>query len=84
MLPPSLGLNSKPSKLAACFMLDSYLPYSSTLNMEVIYSSETSVDFHRTTQCFIPEDRTLQICLVYVHFTNASFFKFRIWRNNLL
>jgi hypothetical protein len=28
--------------------------------MEVTYSSETSVDFQRTTRRYIPEDRTLQ------------------------
>jgi hypothetical protein len=27
--------------------------------MEVTYSSETSVDFRRITQSYIPEDRTL-------------------------
>jgi hypothetical protein len=27
--------------------------------MKAIYSSETSVDFQRTTRCYIPEDRTL-------------------------
>jgi hypothetical protein len=31
----------------------------STLKMEAIFSSETSVDFHRTTRRYIPEDRTL-------------------------
>jgi hypothetical protein len=29
-------------------------------NMEVTYSSETSVDFRRTTLRYIPEDRTLR------------------------
>jgi hypothetical protein len=33
--------------------------YSSTLKMEATYSSETLVDFQRTTQCHIPEDITL-------------------------
>jgi hypothetical protein len=32
---------------------------SSTLKMEVTYSSETSVDFQRTTRRYIPEERTL-------------------------
>jgi hypothetical protein len=36
----------------------SYTSYS-TLNMEAKYSSETSVDFQRTTCLYIPEDRTL-------------------------
>jgi hypothetical protein len=53
ILPPSSGLNSKPSKkilkfgslLAACFMLVSCLAYSSTLKMEAAHSSEKSLDF---------------------------------------
>jgi hypothetical protein len=32
------------------------LIYSSALKMEAIYSLETSVDFQRTTQCYITED----------------------------
>jgi hypothetical protein len=35
-------------------------PLSSTLKMEAIYSSETSVDFLRNTRRHIPEDKTLQ------------------------
>jgi hypothetical protein len=31
----------------------------STLNMEAIYSSESSVDFERTTRRYIPEDSTV-------------------------
>jgi hypothetical protein len=33
--------------------------YSSTVKMEVTCPSETSVDFHRTTQRYIQEDRIL-------------------------
>jgi hypothetical protein len=33
--------------------------YSSTLETETIFSSETSVDFHRTMRRYIPEGRTL-------------------------
>jgi hypothetical protein len=33
----------------------------STLKMEAIYSSETSVDTQRTTWRYIPEDGTLQV-----------------------
>jgi hypothetical protein len=40
---------------AACFILVSSLAYSSSLTMEVISSSETSVDFQRSTQCCSPE-----------------------------
>jgi hypothetical protein len=47
------------SKLAACFMLVSCLTYSSTLKMDAICSSETCVEFHRTTRHYIPEGRTL-------------------------
>jgi hypothetical protein len=38
----------------------SCLAYSSTLKMKATWSSETSVDFQRTTRRYIPEDRTLQ------------------------
>jgi hypothetical protein len=41
-------------------MLTTYLAYSSTLKMGAIYSSETSVDFHRFTRRYAPEDRALQ------------------------
>jgi hypothetical protein len=40
---------------AARFMLASCLAYSLTLKMEVTCFSETSVDFQRTTQRYIPE-----------------------------
>jgi hypothetical protein len=60
---PFSGLKSKPSKslLTSCFMLVSYLAYYSILNMETIYSIETSVDFQFNTWNYIPEDRTLRI-----------------------
>jgi hypothetical protein len=47
--------------LAACFMVVSYLAYSSCLKMEAIFFSETPVDFRQTTPRSIPEDtnRTL-------------------------
>jgi hypothetical protein len=32
------------------------LLYSSTLKMEIIFSSETSVEFHWTAECYISED----------------------------
>jgi hypothetical protein len=38
-------------------LLVSCLTYSSTLKMEEICFSETSVDFQRTTRRYIPEDR---------------------------
>jgi hypothetical protein len=45
--------------LAPSFILISWLAYSSTLKMKATYSSETSVDFQRTTQRYISEDITL-------------------------
>jgi hypothetical protein len=63
MSPPSSGPKNKPSKkpdlLATCFTLVSCLAYSSTLTMEAICSSETSVDFQRTARRYISKDRTL-------------------------
>jgi hypothetical protein len=32
------------------------LPYSLNLKMEATYSSETSVEFHRITRLYFPED----------------------------
>jgi hypothetical protein len=51
------GVNE--AMFCACFMLVFCLTYSLALNMDAIYSSETSVDFHRTTQRYISEDTTL-------------------------
>jgi hypothetical protein len=45
--------------LSPAFTLVSWLPYSSTLKMEAICSSETSVDSEWTTQRYIPEDSPL-------------------------
>jgi hypothetical protein len=36
----------------------SYWAYSSTLKMDPTYSTQMSLDFQRTAQCYIPEDRT--------------------------
>jgi hypothetical protein len=52
--------NQRETCLPPEFTLVSCLAYSSTLKMEATYSSETSVDFRRTTWRYIPEDRTLQ------------------------
>jgi hypothetical protein len=51
--------------LAACFLLVTSLAYSSTLKIEATCSSEASVDFHRTTQCYNPEDTHLFICIIF-------------------
>jgi hypothetical protein len=44
-------------------LLVSFSAYSSTLKMEAICSSETSVDFQRTTRRYIPEDGTVLYCV---------------------
>jgi hypothetical protein len=46
--------------LAACFMFFAYLAYPSILMIEAIYYSEKSVDFDRTTRCYVQEDRTFR------------------------
>jgi hypothetical protein len=48
--------------LAAAFTLVSCSAYSSILKMETICSSETSLDFQRTTQRYNPEGRNFPIC----------------------
>jgi hypothetical protein len=55
-----------PLKINRCFgeagiMLASFLKYSSSLKMEAICFSETSVNFQRTTRRIIPECRELLI-----------------------
>jgi hypothetical protein len=40
-------------------MLVSCLAYSSTLKMEITYSSETSISFQRTVRRYIQEDRNI-------------------------
>jgi hypothetical protein len=54
----------KTDLLDTCFMLVSCLAYSSTLKMEATCSSETSVDFQRTTVRCIPEDKLFIITTV--------------------
>jgi hypothetical protein len=45
--------------LSPTFTLASCTAYSLNLKMEEIHSSETSVDFQRTTWCYIPEASAL-------------------------
>jgi hypothetical protein len=47
------------SLVHTCFTLSFFLTYSSTLKMEVICFSETSVDYQRTTLLYVPKDRIL-------------------------
>jgi hypothetical protein len=49
-------------QVAPTFTLVSCSAYSSTLKMEAICSSETSVYFQRTTRRYIPDDSTLPYC----------------------
>jgi hypothetical protein len=45
--------------LATCITLVSCLTYSSTMKIVETCSSETSINFQRSTRCYIPEDRIL-------------------------
>jgi hypothetical protein len=45
----------------ACFMLDSFLDFSSTLEMEATSYSETPINFQRATRCYTAEDMALQV-----------------------
>jgi hypothetical protein len=63
--PPSSESNNKLIK-KACHLLSQLVScwaYSSTLKMELMYSSETSVDFQWAAQRYIPEDSTLDRAL---------------------
>jgi hypothetical protein len=51
--------HSRGYEQSAWHLLVSWSTYSSTLKMEVTCSSETSVDFQRTTPRYIPEDVTI-------------------------
>jgi hypothetical protein len=55
MSPPSSESKNKPSKKPAW----KKVAYPSTLKIEATYSSETSVDFRRTTRRYIAEDESL-------------------------
>jgi hypothetical protein len=53
--------------LPPAFMLVSCLAHSSTLKIEATCSSETPVDFERTTWRYIPQDRTLALRFSHIH-----------------
>jgi hypothetical protein len=55
LLPPSAG-----------FFLSSFPSFSSTLKVETIHSSDMSVDFHRTTLCYI-QRRQNSSSPIYAH-----------------
>jgi hypothetical protein len=61
---PTFRRNISPLSSGLClppaFTLVSWSAYSSTLNLEAICSSETSVNFRRTTRRYIAEDSTLR------------------------
>jgi hypothetical protein len=47
------------NSLSICFILVSFLAYSSTLKMEATCSSEMCVDYQQTTRRYVQEDRIL-------------------------
>jgi hypothetical protein len=53
----------------SCYLLVSYLNYSSILKMETACSSEASFDFKQTTRRYVPEDRTFRNLKPYTPFT---------------
>jgi hypothetical protein len=57
-------------RLPLAFTLVSCLAYSSILKMESTYSSETSVDFQRTTRRYVPEDRTCSATMSFLYVPN--------------
>jgi hypothetical protein len=61
--------------LAVCFMLVSFLDYSSTLNMEATYSSEI-YEFQRTTRRYVPEDTTAMRTSKPQYFLHLSIYVF--------
>jgi hypothetical protein len=70
----SQKINLSEALLATCLTLLYRLTYSSTVKMEAICSSETSVDFQRTTRRYIPEDRTLHVTYSQITVTVNFFF----------
>jgi hypothetical protein len=95
MSTPSSGSKNKTNNeilLTTWFHAGFSSAYSSTLKMEATYYSETSVDFQRTAQRYITQDRTLIIHSVRQEFAcllwNAKFIsvlkKARHWTLSLL
>jgi hypothetical protein len=46
------------------------------MKMEATFSSETSVDFQRTTQHYIPEDRSILMLIVHTDITVVGAYRF--------
>jgi hypothetical protein len=63
--PPFLGLKDKPSKTPTTRIMQVVAQFC-ILKHEAIYSFETSVEFQRTTQHYIPEDRNLLNSMLYL------------------
>lgn len=57
--PPSVS-KSRPNKLASYFQLVPFLAYSLNMKVKAGRSSETQVDFHRTTLRYIPDDSNVR------------------------
>jgi hypothetical protein len=94
MSPPCAGLKSKPSKKTPWSRQQAELASCSFLDWLTLQprTSETSVDFHQTTWCYIPEDRThrnhhcenLKSCSFYVIYMLFGFTFKIILPQNLL
>jgi hypothetical protein len=54
-----MSFHTRLGLLAAYFMSLSYSAYSSILKMGALFSPETSVYFHQTTQLYTPKDRII-------------------------
>jgi hypothetical protein len=55
-----VGTKQKQAFIASCFLIPTSLSFSLTLKMEAVRSSETSLNFYRSTRHHIPEDSTLR------------------------
>jgi hypothetical protein len=47
--------------LAACFLLVSSLTFASTLKMEAVFYSETSMDIYQPERRYMPEGSSIRI-----------------------
>jgi hypothetical protein len=65
--------------LATCFMLISSFPYSSTLKIEKICSTETSIDFQQTTPRYIKTE--LFLIFLYERYTEHCPFSWPYMRD---